>query len=806
MHQRVHWPTRCGGCAFAVAILLCAICASPVAAATGGEVLSALDGNAASVPQVDIIGDGAGVAVGTAQIDGFPTKGGSYAVVSSGDASALPGDPSTFTSVNLPNAAAGADGNDLTQVRLHTKPPAGSTCVAFDFAFLSEEYPEYVGSSFNDIFTAELNDSLFSVSNGQVVAPNNFAYDAQGNPVSINTVIGLSSIPGTTMDGATPALTATSPVEKRVDGTMDIIFSVQDLGDSIYDSAVMLDNLRFGSGANCVGGTTDLTDTDGDGLTDKWETQGIDVDRDGTVDLDLPAMGATPDHKDMFIEVDHMVKPQTCVWLFCWGGNDFSPQQSALDDVRASFAASPLAVRMHIDAGPSSVMDPTNGSTWGARSRAGTVPYTQSLGTMSGSDYQWSAFDAIKTSNFDLARREAFHYVVYADTYAGSGSSGISRGIPGSDLLVTDGDPSWNGGFTRTQERGTFMHELGHGLSLLHGGDINDAYRPGYMSIMSYSYQLTGLPPHAGLDYSHGSPFDDWAHIRFDGGAIGAHGSTTTPPDSTPADEQTAADFKSNHVFGAPGDGGLTFVGPTVLIPKSGTAMLLFDVTNVGEVATSYTVAATSAVGAIAGSATANVPAGQTVRMRIPVDTTSLAPGTVAVTARLSSVAGGAGLSQTTADVKIPDMNDPAVRAAAMAARDQLNGLPAGSGVDPEVRAQVVAAITKVMSWTATLTVKGTTNATYASALATVSFTPSSAAPRQIELREANGERRLSLSVQRLGLPLAGSLVFSPTATAPPLSSVVASTWNASKLTLSGTWIAAPVKVGTFTLTLKPPG
>ena len=47
-------------------------------------------------------------------------------------------------------------------------------------------------------------------------------------------------------------------------------------------------------------------DTDGDGLLDSWETSGLDINGDGTIDLDLPAMGANPLHKDLFVEVDLM--------------------------------------------------------------------------------------------------------------------------------------------------------------------------------------------------------------------------------------------------------------------------------------------------------------------------------------------------------------------------------------------------------------------------------------------------------------------------------------------------------------------
>lgn len=48
-------------------------------------------------------------------------------------------------------------------------------------------------------------------------------------------------------------------------------------------------------------------DSDGDGLLDHWETRGIDMDGDGTADLDLKAMGASPTRKDAFLEIDWLV-------------------------------------------------------------------------------------------------------------------------------------------------------------------------------------------------------------------------------------------------------------------------------------------------------------------------------------------------------------------------------------------------------------------------------------------------------------------------------------------------------------------
>ena len=48
---------------------------------------------------------------------------------------------------------------------------------------------------------------------------------------------------GTTYDGATPALTAATPISP---GMHSIYLSIFDQGDGVYDSAVFLDNLRFG--------------------------------------------------------------------------------------------------------------------------------------------------------------------------------------------------------------------------------------------------------------------------------------------------------------------------------------------------------------------------------------------------------------------------------------------------------------------------------------------------------------------------------------------------------------------------------
>lgn len=410
-------------------------------------------------------------------------------------------------------------------------------------------------------------------------------------------------------------------------------------------------------------------DSDSDGLPDQWETDGLDYDHDGVVDVDLPAMGADPNVKDIFVEVDWMQKDGHCIWFSCWGSRNFAPMQAALDDVVKAFADAPGGpIRLHIDAGPNSTMDPAHKTKWGNRSRANRVPYNEVLGTQTNGEYDWSAFDVIRQSNFEAARNEVFHYVVYGDRFQGTPSpqcpdgkcfSGISRSIPGGNLLVTDGP--WSAGFTRTNERGTFMHELGHNLNLYHGGGPTGTYQwdPVYKSIMNYSYQLNGLSPNAGLDYSRGTPYDDWANVRFDGGLVGALGDIVPPPITSVDDEVSFNEFQARGVLARPGDGAVTLVGPTFVLADTGSRTLLFDVTNPSNVSATYTLALTTTfpVGVIPS---VTVAPGSTARLAVPVDTNGLLPGTYDAAVELRSDVGGDGLSFVQASVVVPNAADPA--------------------------------------------------------------------------------------------------------------------------------------------------
>lgn len=603
---------------------------------------------------------------------GFPRQGSSYLALATGPIRPLAGDPSTFYS-GPAGGSGGVDGNDLSQIELTLKPPANARCLAFDFRFASEEYPDYVGSEYNDIFTADLNGTDWSLIDSQVIAPNNFAYDLSGDAVSVNTT-GFSATSDVVFNGATPLLRATTPIEADpTSGQMDVTLSIQDLGDSGFDSIVLIDNMRWLYNlTDCTSGAEELTDTDGDGLSDRWETEGIDYDNDGIPELDLPALGADPNHKDIFLEIDWMVRPNTCIWMMCWGGRDFKPQQGAVNDVIAAFKNAPVSnpdgktgINLHVDIDDQ-------------------VPHVSSLGTMSNGNYNWSAFDAIREANFDVTRRDVYHYVLFADTYAGSGSSGISRSLPAQDFIVTDGHSSWGDGFTRTQERGTLMHELGHNLNLYHGGGPSGNYqqKAEYRSVMNYLYQLTGVDSQGKLDYSRSdATYNDWANLRFDGGSVGDLGDSAPPVAESESDSLTAQEAKDLNVYASDGDGSLSFVGPTVLVTDSGSQPLLFDVVNPGTTSQTYRVSVDgTAWGAGTITTSLEVAGNTTARAELPLSTAGLTPKSYAFTATLSTTA-QTDLSTTSGSFTVPNLEDPAVKAAAAEALDELEG----SDIDPAV-------------------------------------------------------------------------------------------------------------------------
>lgn len=97
----------------------------------------------------------------------------------------------------------------MSVLELDLLAPTDSNCLRLDFAFYSEEYPEYVNSFYNDAFIAELDRTTWTSTpdqvDDQIRDPDKFAFDSNGEVVSINST-GSTSMNdinpgGTTYDG-----------------------------------------------------------------------------------------------------------------------------------------------------------------------------------------------------------------------------------------------------------------------------------------------------------------------------------------------------------------------------------------------------------------------------------------------------------------------------------------------------------------------------------------------------------------------------------------------------------------------------
>lgn len=130
--------------------------------------------------------------------------------------------------------AGGAGGDDVTLTFTITAPINADNFI-FDFTFLSEEFPEFVGSQFNDFFSVLIG--------GQEVA-----LDTAGDPITVNNNFfdGSLSTEGTLFDGRTPLLRVTAPLTPGGQ-TLDVQLRIADVGDGIFDSAAFISNFGFSS-------------------------------------------------------------------------------------------------------------------------------------------------------------------------------------------------------------------------------------------------------------------------------------------------------------------------------------------------------------------------------------------------------------------------------------------------------------------------------------------------------------------------------------------------------------------------------
>ncbi len=248
-------------------------------------------------------------------------------------------------------------------------------------------------------------------------------------------------------------------------------------------------------------------DSDGDGLLDTWETNGIPYSDGGGDEQHYMLPGADPMHKDLYIEIDSMF------------GLGFAPAAQA--DVIAAFANAPNDLVDNPDG--------LDGITLHLLVDEQSLPITPFPNN-------WVGFDSFKAAHYGTvaehgnaplleAKAKAYRYCVFGYSHGAGASSGLAE-LPGNDFMVTLGLWPIPGG-TAAQQAGTFMHELGHTLNLGHGGvsDLGAAdhknRKPNYYSVMSYTWQIpvASYTHFWRLDYSHvaAADLDEGSLIEGDG-------------------------------------------------------------------------------------------------------------------------------------------------------------------------------------------------------------------------------------------------------------------------------------------------
>lgn len=165
---------------------------------------------------------------------------------------------------------------DYTEIRLTLTAPINAGSFTFDFNFFSEEYPAYVCRGYNDTFLAMLTSQKYPKGyqiaydgNGGRVNVNNSFFQACTSIVQADNLgythtcqFPLSNLNGTGYEikycctsltngnlnkgsGGTEWLKTTAPISPGE--TFTLSFIVFDEGDGLLDSAVNIDNFRWGS-------------------------------------------------------------------------------------------------------------------------------------------------------------------------------------------------------------------------------------------------------------------------------------------------------------------------------------------------------------------------------------------------------------------------------------------------------------------------------------------------------------------------------------------------------------------------------
>ncbi len=242
----------------------------------------------------------------------------------------------------------------------------------------------------------------------------------------------------------------------------------------------------------------DVRDTDGDGLQDGWEVLGFQ--RPGMARLPLPVWGATPRHKDIFLEVDfrrdtkadndqqktEKMSPSVAKAIAAAFADQYT-SDPALGARHAASISNPdgqPGVRLHMDIGQPPLVpeDATIYGDWGGFNAVDAIPSPSNPANyIPQSPSAWQDL-------MDPSRHGAFHYALGYPR--GGGQCGM--GIACAFSIRTPLTPA---------------HEFGHTLGLMHEGSSSPGQglpepncKPNYPSMMNYAFKDGNFPAISGGD------------------------------------------------------------------------------------------------------------------------------------------------------------------------------------------------------------------------------------------------------------------------------------------------------------------
>jgi hypothetical protein len=127
--------------------------------------------------------------------------------------------------------------------------PAGVTKLSFDYQFLSEELEDWVGTVFNDIFDARVTTPEGDTVVASIAVNDFFDPATFGVKPGQFVLIGDCVAGGSNTCGQTNWRTAEIDLSKfaKLDKPtiIDLVLSVTDRGDNLFDTIVLVDNIRF---------------------------------------------------------------------------------------------------------------------------------------------------------------------------------------------------------------------------------------------------------------------------------------------------------------------------------------------------------------------------------------------------------------------------------------------------------------------------------------------------------------------------------------------------------------------------------